>query len=61
MGTRTSVCFGSKKNEELFLAAVEFLAHKYGIEKYTLVTETAYHVSGESMEKIELIKQLMGK
>ena len=57
---RTSVCYSSGK-EDLFIAAVEFLSHKYGIEKYTLITDHGYHIDGKDAVEIESVKRFFNK
>ena len=46
MEKRTGINY-AKRNEDLFIAGVEYLSHKYGIDMYTLVTKSGYHFDSD--------------
>ena len=50
---------GSKRNEELFIAGVEYLSKKYKIENYTLVTNEGYHINGDTQAELDLKEVLV--
>ena len=54
-----------KRNEDLFIAGVEYLSKKYNIDEYTLVTKEGYHITGDTEEeinaRIEIAKKIFQK
>ena len=54
MGNIMRTVNGSKRNEELFIAGVEYLSKKYRIDNYTLVTSEGYHINGDTQSKLDL-------
>lgn len=48
----------TERNEELFLAGVEFLSKKYKIDDYNLITKNGYHVTADDLLDLEIKKEL---
>lgn len=55
---RSCVNYG-KRNEELFLSAIEFLSKKYKIGNYTVITDNAFHLEAEDEAELEMKKKLI--
>jgi hypothetical protein len=55
---KTITSHGSR-NEELFLAGVEYLSKKYRIDSYTLATKNTYHVEADSEAELDMKKELI--
>ena len=49
----------AERNEELFLAGVEFLSKKYKIDDYNLITKNSYHVTADNSYELEIKKELV--
>lgn len=49
----------AERNEELFLAGVEFLSKKYKIDDYDLITKNCYHVTADDLLDLEVRKELV--
>ena len=58
MDTKT-ITSHSSRNEDIFLAGVEYLAKKYKIDSYTLATKNGYHVEADSEAELEMKKELI--
>lgn len=54
MGKMSRTINGGKRNEELFLAGVDYLSKKYKIDNYTVVTNEGYRITGESTSDLDL-------
>jgi len=55
--SRSSTNFGTR-NEELFIAAIEFLSKKYKIENYTVITKKGYHIQAETEAELDMKREL---
>lgn len=54
-----SAVSSNKRNEDLFISAVEYMAKKYKIEGYTLITGNGgYHIDADSEVELEVRKEL---
>ncbi len=49
----------AERNEELFLAGVEFLSKKYKIDDYNLITKNCYHVTADDLFELEVKKEFV--
>ena len=58
MNKISELCHGSR-SEDVFLAGVAYLAKKYKIDTYTLVTKNVYHVEADNEAELEMKKELI--
>lgn len=58
MAKRMAESKNGRKNE-MFLSAVQYLAVKYQIENYTVITNDSYHVEDDDYSKLEVKKELV--
>ena len=58
MAKRMAESKQGRKNE-MFLSAVQYLAVKYQIENYTVITKDGYHVEDDDYSKLEVKKELV--
>lgn len=47
------------RNEDLFIAGVKYLAVKYRIDNYTVITKNSYHTGADDYTQLEVQKQLI--
>ena len=55
---KTAVSFG-RRNDEIFLAGVEYLSKKYKIDGFTLITKDMYHIDAETDAEMDMKKELV--
>lgn len=55
---KTITSHGSR-NEDVFIAGVEYLAKKYKIDTYALATKNGYHVEADSEAELDMKKELI--
>lgn len=47
------------RNEDLFIAGVKYLAVKYQIDNYTIITKNSYHTGADDYMQLEVQKELI--
>ena len=50
---------GADRNEDLFIAGVKYLAVKYRIDNYTVISKNSYHTEAEDYMQLEVQKELI--
>ena len=57
--SKSSITSHGNRNEDIFLAGVEFLSKKYKIDDYTVITKNCYHVTADSETELDVKKELV--